>query len=202
MKTSIAASSRWAKGRFSHFLPSSTNENDIEASSTDDSSVQGKELHHRKNHEEENNGTRPKKPQMSTSTLQIETRQDEDEDEDRIVIKPVNDEDDTSVIITFNQSISPFIITLTFVASISGFMFGYDTGYISSALISINKDLDNKELTYGEREIITAATSLGALITSIGAGTAADVFGRRPCLMFSNLMFLIGAILQLSLIHI
>ncbi|CCH59646.1 hypothetical protein TBLA_0B08310 [Henningerozyma blattae CBS 6284] len=117
---------------------------------------------------------------------------------DRIMIKPINDEDDTSIMITFNQKISPFIIILTFVASISGFMFGYDTGYISSALLSINKDLDNKILTYGEKEYITAATSLGALITSIGAGTAADVFGRKPCLMFSNVMFVVGAILQIS----
>lgn len=120
------------------------------------------------------------------------------DDEDRIQIKPVNDEDDTSVMITFNQSLSPFIITLTFVASISGFMFGYDTGYISSALISIGTDLDHKVLTYGEKEIVTAATSLGALITSIFAGTAADIFGRKRCLMGSNLMFVIGAILQVS----
>ncbi|CCF57141.1 hypothetical protein KAFR_0C01480 [Kazachstania africana CBS 2517] len=121
-----------------------------------------------------------------------------DDDDDRIVIRPVNDEDDTSVMITFNQSVSPFIITLTFVASISGFMFGYDTGYISSALVSIGTDLDNKELTYGDKEFITAATSLGALISSIFAGVAADMYGRKPCLMFSNVMFLIGAILQIS----
>ncbi|CCC69466.1 hypothetical protein NCAS_0C04760 [Naumovozyma castellii] len=123
---------------------------------------------------------------------------DDENENDRIVIKPVNDEDDTSVIITFNQGISAFIITLTFVASISGFMFGYDTGYISSALVSIGTDLDNKVLSYGDKEIITAATSLGALITSTMAGTAADIFGRRPCLMFSNVMFVIGAILQIT----
>lgn len=64
-------------------------------------------------------------------------------------------------------------------------MFGYDTGYISSALISIGTDLDHKVLTYGEKEIVTAATSLGALITSIFAGTAADIFGRKRCLMGS-----------------
>lgn len=119
-------------------------------------------------------------------------------DNDRIIIKPVNDEDDTSVIITFNQKMSPFIIILTFVASLSGFLFGYDTGYISSALVSINKDLDNKILTYGDKEIITAATSLGALISSIFAGTAADIFGRKPCIMFSNIMFVIGTIIQIS----
>lgn len=118
--------------------------------------------------------------------------------QDRILIKPVNDEDDTSVMITFNQKVSPFIIILTFVASISGFMFGYDTGYISSALVSIGTDLDNKTLTYGEKEIITAATSLGALITAVFAGVSADLFGRKPCIMFSNLLFVIGAILQVS----
>ncbi|CAI4936559.1 AVN_HP_G0073470.mRNA.1.CDS.1 [Saccharomyces cerevisiae] len=198
MKNSTAASSRWTKSRLSHFFPSYTNSSGMGAASTDQSSTQGEELHHRKHCEEDNDGQKPKKSPVSTSTMQIKSRQDEDEDDGRIVIKPVNDEDDTSVIITFNQSISPFIITLTFVASISGFMFGYDTGYISSALISINRDLDNKVLTYGEKELITAATSLGALITSVGAGTAADVFGRRPCLMFSNLMFLIGAILQIT----
>lgn len=120
------------------------------------------------------------------------------EDNDRIIIKPVNDEDDTSVMITFNQKISPFIIILTFVASLSGFLFGYDTGYISSALVSINTDLDNKILSYGDKEIITAATSLGALISSIFAGTAADLYGRKPCIMFSNIMFLIGTIVQIT----
>ncbi|EJS42190.1 itr1p [Saccharomyces arboricola H-6] len=138
-----------------------------------------------------------KTAKVTLESLEVQ-RAPANDDEDRIQIKPVNDEDDTSVMITFNQSLSPFIITLTFVASISGFLFGYDTGYISSALISIGTDLDNKVLTYGEKEIITAATSLGALITSIFAGTAADIFGRKRCLMVSNMMFVIGAILQVT----
>lgn len=136
-----------------------------------------------------------KKDGINTSIKPI----DEDgKDFDHIMIKPINDEDDVSVMITFNQELSPFIIILTFVASISGFMFGYDTGYISSALLSIGKDLSNKDLSYGDKEIITSATSLGALITSIFAGTAADIFGRKPCIMFSNVLFVIGACLQVS----
>lgn len=138
----------------------------------------------------------------STNNITIDINEkslsnDSDKD-DKVVIRPVNDEDDLSVIITFNQGISPFIIILTFVASISGFMFGYDTGYISSALVSINKDLSNRILSYGDKEIITAATSLGALISAIFAGTAADMFGRKPCIMFSNILFLIGAIVQIT----
>lgn len=123
---------------------------------------------------------------------------DVDEECDRVKIRPVNDEDDTSVIMTFNQNVSPFIVILTLVASLSGFLFGYDTGYISSALISIGQDLDGKELTYGQREIVTAATSLGALIFSFVAGISADIVGRKPTIMFSNIMFMVGAILQVS----
>lgn len=129
----------------------------------------------------------------STSVARFE--EEIDESKDNVLIKPVNDEDDTSVMITFNQGISPFIIVLTFVASISGFMFGYDTGYISSALISIGNDL-GRELTYGDKEILTAATSLGALIAGLLAGIAADLYGRKTCILLSNVMFCVGAILQ------
>lgn len=153
------------------------------------------EIHHRGN---DNKDGKSVSLSNSASVARFEEEEGESEDRDRIFIKPVNDEDDTSVMITFNQGISPFILTLTFVASISGFLFGYDTGYISSALISIGTDLDNKELTYGDKEIVTAATSLGALISSLFAGPAADIFGRKYCIMFSNVMFLIGAILQVS----
>lgn len=114
-----------------------------------------------------------------------------------IAIKPMNDEDNTSVIMTFhNTKPSPLIIVLTMVSSISGFMFGYDTGYISSALVAIGTDLDNKPLTYGEKEMITAATSLGALIFAIFAGVLADYFGRKPMIMTSNILFIVGAALQ------
>jgi SP family myo-inositol transporter-like MFS transporter 13 len=79
--------------------------------------------------------------------------------------------------------------------SISGFMFGYDTGYISSALVSVGEDFGNA-LTYGEKQFITAATSLGALIFAILSGIFVDFLGRKPLLMFSNIMFIVGSIIQ------
>ncbi|ODV93365.1 hypothetical protein PACTADRAFT_35990 [Pachysolen tannophilus NRRL Y-2460] len=90
---------------------------------------------------------------------------------------------------------SSLVVVLTFLASISGFMFGYDTGYISSAIVTIGNDL-GKELTYGEKEIMTSATSLGALISSTIAGIIADLIGRRKVIMGSNLLFILGALLQ------
>lgn len=114
-----------------------------------------------------------------------------------IAIKPIDDEDNTSVMMTFdNQKPSPLIIFLTTVSSITGFMFGYDTGYISSALVAIGTDLDGRQLTYGDREFITAATSLGALIFAVFAGMLADYFGRKPMIMVSNVLFVVGAAIQ------
>lgn len=74
-------------------------------------------------------------------------------------------------------------------------MFGYDTGYISSALVSIGEDFGHP-LSYGQEQFITAATSLGAFIFAILSGIFVDFFGRKPLLMFSNIMFIVGSIIQ------
>lgn len=105
-------------------------------------------------------------------------------------------EKDTSVEpLTLYSDPNKFTLMLTFVASISGFLFGYDTGYISSALVSIGTDLGH-ELSYGQKELITSATSLGALIGAIFAGMLADLVGRKPVLMGSNVLFVIGSAMQ------
>lgn len=90
-----------------------------------------------------------------------------------------------------------FLILITMASSISGFMFGYDTGYISAALVQIGTDLLNKTLTSADKELITSATSLGALISVIVSGVVANIIGRKNVLYGSNVMFAIGTILQL-----
>lgn len=109
-------------------------------------------------------------------------------------IQPVDDEDSEDDEVQ-EDKVSGLVVLLTLTASISGFMFGYDTGYISSALVSIGTDL-GRELSYSQEEYITAATSLGALISSAFSGVLGDYFGRRPILMISNVLFIIGAIIQ------
>lgn len=92
---------------------------------------------------------------------------------------------------------SKLVILLTFASSFSGFMFGYDTGYISGALISVGTDLSNKVLTGGEKELITSATSLGALLGAVLGGILANLLGRRMVLLGSNVIFVVGSIIQL-----
>ncbi|KAK9470333.1 uncharacterized protein V1510DRAFT_423317 [Dipodascopsis tothii] len=94
-----------------------------------------------------------------------------------------------------NGAPSPFIFLLTVLVSFSGFLFGYDTGYISGALVDIGTDL-GKALTSADKELITAATSLGALLGGIIAGTLADIVGRKWVTLGANTLFIIGAAMQ------
>lgn len=114
------------------------------------------------------------------------------------VIKNSNN-DNESVPFSESQSRpSRLVIILTLASSISGFMFGYDTGYISSALVQIGTDLSNKVLTNGEKEFITSATSLGALFGALVAGVLVNLVGRKSVLLGSNVIFVIGTIIQLA----
>ncbi|SGZ54431.1 CIC11C00000004761 [Sungouiella intermedia] len=89
------------------------------------------------------------------------------------------------------------VMMLTLASSISGFMFGYDTGYISAALVMVGTDLSNKILTSGEKELITSATSLGALLGAVLGGVLANLCGRKRVLMGLNVVFVVGTIIQL-----
>lgn len=96
-----------------------------------------------------------------------------------------------------SKSPAPLVWTLTFVASISGFLFGYDTGYISSVLVTIGTDLGGKELTIKQREYVSSATSFGALIASLFiAGILADVVGRKFTILLCDVLFIVGTTIQ------
>ncbi|EYB24894.1 hypothetical protein SNK05_007256 [Fusarium graminearum] len=91
---------------------------------------------------------------------------------------------------------SAFVLALTFAAGISGLLFGYDTGVVSATLVSIGTSLSNRELTSMDKSIITSSTSLFALIISPFSSVLADRLGRKHVILYADILFVTGALLQ------
>jgi MFS transporter, SP family, solute carrier family 2 (myo-inositol transporter), member 13 len=72
---------------------------------------------------------------------------------------------------------------------------GYDTGYISSVLVTIGQSLGHT-LSSKEEELVTSLTSGGALVGAVFAGMIADRFGRKWPIYSACLVFVIGTVLQ------
>ncbi|MCJ1386949.1 hypothetical protein MMC17_010078 [Xylographa soralifera] len=89
-----------------------------------------------------------------------------------------------------------FIWALTVAAGISGLLFGYDTGVISSTLVSIGSDLSHRPLTTLDKSLITSSTSLFALIASPVTGVLADRLGRKRIIIIADVLFILGAVWQ------
>ncbi|KAF1970466.1 general substrate transporter [Bimuria novae-zelandiae CBS 107.79] len=89
-----------------------------------------------------------------------------------------------------------FIWGLTVCAGVSGLLFGYDTGVISSTLVSIDSDLSARPLTTLDKSLITSATSFFALLVSPLTGVLADALGRKTVILAADILFVLGALWQ------
>ncbi|CAB4460297.1 unnamed protein product [Rhizophagus irregularis] len=85
-----------------------------------------------------------------------------------------------------------YVYFIAVVVAIGGFLFGYDTGVISSAMLLLEQDFTMTALQKG---IVVGATTLGAVFGGAVAGYLSDWVGRWITSIFSALIFLGGAII-------
>ena len=86
---------------------------------------------------------------------------------------------------------NPFILRLATVAAIGGFLFGYDTGVVSGALLFIKKDLHAGNF---EQQAIVGSLLLGAVVGAIIAGYSADAISRKWTKVIAGTIYVVGAI--------
>jgi SP family sugar:H+ symporter-like MFS transporter len=83
-----------------------------------------------------------------------------------------------------------FIILISLVATIGGFLFGFDSGVI-------NGTVDGLKAAFGSDAAVTgfnvASMLLGCAVGAWFAGTLADRYGRRTMLLWSAVFFLVSA---------
>ncbi|KAL8365869.1 hypothetical protein RB595_004582 [Gaeumannomyces hyphopodioides] len=106
------------------------------------------------------------------------------------------DEDDALAPKLPAQPPNLFVLLLVISAGLSGLLFGYDTGVISSTLVTIDRSLSGRELTSLDKSVITSCTALLALLVSPFSSALADGLGRRRVILLADALFAAGALLQ------
>src|SRR5690348_4398975 len=89
------------------------------------------------------------------------------------------------------QESNPFLFLLATVAALGGFLFGYDTGVISGALLYISGDLHASTF---EQEAIVGALLIGAAVGAVIAGYLADAISRRWTKVVSGTVYTLAAL--------
>jgi SP family arabinose:H+ symporter-like MFS transporter len=92
---------------------------------------------------------------------------------------------------TSQASTTGFVIKLTVVAALGGFLFGYDTAVISGVVpfITIKFALSDRMVGYAVSSAI-----VGCIIGSLSAGPISDRLGRKKVLLFTAVLFAISSI--------
>jgi MFS transporter, SP family, galactose:H+ symporter len=88
-----------------------------------------------------------------------------------------------------------FIIKISSVAAIGGFLFGFDTGVISGTLIFL-QDVKGWALTDHQLGGVTTAVLLGAVLGCLISGKVTDMLGRKKIIIITSVLFMSGAILS------
>ncbi|RCH81887.1 myo-inositol transporter [Rhizopus azygosporus] len=86
-----------------------------------------------------------------------------------------------------------FVYMLVVCVCVGGFLFGYDTGVISGALVFIKEEF---HLSKTQSELVVGATTFGAIFGGFFAGVFTDRFGRRILVIISSLVFIAGALIM------
>lgn len=86
-----------------------------------------------------------------------------------------------------------FVYVLTCFAAIGGFLFGYDTGVVSGAMILVR---DKFQLSTVWQELVVSVTIGTAILGSILGGILNDLIGRKPILLVASTVFTAGAVVM------
>jgi MFS transporter, SP family, solute carrier family 2 (myo-inositol transporter), member 13 len=121
---------------------------------------------------------------------------DSDQNQSEPLIPNIDDPNRPTNIEVYEGAGNAFVWALTTSACVSGLLFGYDTGVISSTLVSIGTNLSHRDLTSLDKGLITSCTSAFALVASPIAGVLADRIGRKNIILVADLLFAVGALWQ------
>lgn len=92
----------------------------------------------------------------------------------------------------FTQDVTPgFVYVLAVFSALGGFLFGYDTGVISGAMLLLKREMGLSALW---QEVLISSTVAAAALSALLGGFLNGLFGRRVCILLASFFFTIGGI--------
>ncbi|AWB66835.1 MFS transporter [Saccharobesus litoralis] len=103
----------------------------------------------------------------------------------------LNDVDTTPIqpAVTNSENIG-FVVFISCIATIGGFLFGFDSGVINGTVDGLQQAFNSNSVGTGFN---VASMLLGCAVGAFFAGTLADVYGRRALLIVAAVLFIISA---------
>lgn len=89
----------------------------------------------------------------------------------------------------------PLVFIVSALAAVGGFLFGYDTGVISGALLFIKQEFTLSPLMEG---VVVSGILAGAIVGAFGSGPLSDRLGRRLTLFGVAAVFVLGSLIAAS----
>lgn len=96
----------------------------------------------------------------------------------------------TTAVATANDENTRFIVLISLVATLGGFLFGYDSGVINGTVDGLKQAFRSDAAVTGFN---VASMLLGCAVGAWFAGTLADRYGRRTMLLWAAVFFLVSA---------
>src|SRR4051812_9458850 len=91
-----------------------------------------------------------------------------------------------------HSSTTRVVYLVAVITAIGGFLFGYDTGVISGALLYIEKDFSLSPFVEG---VVVSAILVGAILGALVGGPVSDRFGRCRAILALAAVFCVGSLL-------
>ncbi|XP_034031726.1 proton myo-inositol cotransporter-like isoform X3 [Thalassophryne amazonica] len=123
------------------------------------------------------------------SILMDSRRRDAVDDGERSLIRPPA----ASSADSLDQKVaSPkFVYLLTVFSALGGFLFGYDTGVVSGAMLLLKKEMNLSALW---QELLVSSTVGAAALSALSGGSLNGWLGRKICILVASFLFVVGSI--------
>jgi sugar porter (SP) family MFS transporter len=85
------------------------------------------------------------------------------------------------------------VVVVAAITALGGLLFGYDTGVVSGALLFLHRSFGPVG-SFG-KELVTGLLLAGAIVGALVGGRVADGLGRKPTLLATAVVFVVGVLL-------